>query len=88
MSDERYTVLGLSTKYYDPDDASSGIDYYIISHENMTPDELREMVSQKYPGSHCTHSYDCCGHTYGENGRLLFSNEDTALVGQRWYVNI
>jgi hypothetical protein len=87
LESKGWSVIGTASKYYG-DDCQAGVNYYTIVHDGLTTDELTAIVEERYYATHCQHAHDCCGHTYTSKGKLLFNNDDTALVEQGWHVNI
>lgn len=34
-------------------------------------EEIEDAVAEMMPAEHCYHAHDCCGHYYGERGRVV-----------------
>ena len=49
-----------------------------------------EWVTGNFPGEHCQHTHDCCGHWYARTGTLVETDDvyDTSVVSQVYIQNV
>jgi uncharacterized Ntn-hydrolase superfamily protein len=49
----------------------------------------RDWVAHRFPGTHCQHEHDCCGHWYANQGQIVGNEIDrTTIVAQSFYLNV